>query len=83
MSPKRLITSRLTGVDSLLPPVYSEAWAKESAKISRNEKITRAPRDCDTCILLNKVSPRGGKRAREAYDGQKSSPQSKGSQLMF
>ncbi|GFV72986.1 hypothetical protein TNCV_1734541 [Trichonephila clavipes] len=27
------ITSRLTGAGSLLPPVYSEAWAKENAKV--------------------------------------------------
>ncbi|GFW67412.1 hypothetical protein TNCV_3390831 [Trichonephila clavipes] len=34
MSPKRLITSRLTGAGSLLPPVYSEAWDKGNAKVS-------------------------------------------------
>ncbi|GFW66600.1 hypothetical protein TNCV_3841391 [Trichonephila clavipes] len=34
MSPKGLITSRLTGVGSLLPPVYSEAWFKGNAKVS-------------------------------------------------
>ncbi|GFV21155.1 hypothetical protein TNCV_4267881 [Trichonephila clavipes] len=27
-TPKRGTTSRLTGAGSLLPPVYSEAWAK-------------------------------------------------------
>ncbi|GFW01650.1 hypothetical protein TNCV_4085651 [Trichonephila clavipes] len=34
MSPKRLITSRLTEAGSLLPPVCSEAWAKGNAKVS-------------------------------------------------
>ncbi|GFV62806.1 hypothetical protein TNCV_2815641 [Trichonephila clavipes] len=33
MSPKRLITCQLTGVGSLLPPVYSEVWAKGNAKV--------------------------------------------------
>ncbi|GFX65959.1 hypothetical protein TNCV_13801 [Trichonephila clavipes] len=32
MSPKRLITSRLTGAGSLLSPVYNEAWAKGNEK---------------------------------------------------
>ncbi|GFS72028.1 hypothetical protein TNCV_2676801 [Trichonephila clavipes] len=32
-TPKRLITSRLTGAGSLLSPVYSEAWAKGNAKV--------------------------------------------------
>ncbi|GFV05085.1 hypothetical protein TNCV_222991 [Trichonephila clavipes] len=31
-TPKRGTTSRLTGADSLLPPVYSEAWAKGNAE---------------------------------------------------
>ncbi|GFW90207.1 hypothetical protein TNCV_1790271 [Trichonephila clavipes] len=31
---KRGTTSRLTGAGSLLPPVYSEAWAKENADVS-------------------------------------------------
>ncbi|GFW62974.1 uncharacterized protein TNCV_4453221 [Trichonephila clavipes] len=34
MPPKRLITSRLTGVGLLLPPLYSKAWAKGNAKVS-------------------------------------------------
>ncbi|GFT51116.1 hypothetical protein TNCV_4817181 [Trichonephila clavipes] len=33
-TPKRGTTNRLTGADSLLPPVYSEAWAKENAEVS-------------------------------------------------
>ncbi|GFV88623.1 hypothetical protein TNCV_1244331 [Trichonephila clavipes] len=33
-TPKRGITSRLTGAGSLLPPVYSEAWAKGNAEVS-------------------------------------------------
>ncbi|GFV82514.1 hypothetical protein TNCV_3983041 [Trichonephila clavipes] len=31
---QRGTTSRLTGAGSLLPPVYSEAWAKGNAKVS-------------------------------------------------
>ncbi|GFV07115.1 hypothetical protein TNCV_3601351 [Trichonephila clavipes] len=31
MSPKRLITIRLTEAGSLLPPVYNEAWAKRKS----------------------------------------------------
>ncbi|GFX31929.1 hypothetical protein TNCV_3408441 [Trichonephila clavipes] len=34
MSPKRLITSRLTGSGSLLLPVYNKAWAKGNANVS-------------------------------------------------
>ncbi|GFW17980.1 hypothetical protein TNCV_2280841 [Trichonephila clavipes] len=33
-TPKRGINSRLTGAGSLLPPVYSEEWAKGNAKVS-------------------------------------------------
>ncbi|GFX57053.1 hypothetical protein TNCV_2963331 [Trichonephila clavipes] len=38
MSPNRLITSRMTAAGSLLPPVYSEAWAKENAKDGKRRK---------------------------------------------
>ncbi|GFX05255.1 CUB domain-containing protein [Trichonephila clavipes] len=34
MSPKRFIKSRLTGVDSLPPPVYIETWPKRTQKVS-------------------------------------------------
>ncbi|GFW43624.1 uncharacterized protein TNCV_4769761 [Trichonephila clavipes] len=33
-TPKRGTTSRLTGAGSLLPPVYSEVWAKENTEVS-------------------------------------------------
>ncbi|GFT85744.1 hypothetical protein TNCV_4026911 [Trichonephila clavipes] len=33
-TPKRGNTSLLTGAGSLLPPLYSEAWAKENAEVS-------------------------------------------------
>ncbi|GFT30925.1 hypothetical protein TNCV_1683031 [Trichonephila clavipes] len=33
-TPKRGTTSRLTGAGSLLPPLYSEAWAKGNADLS-------------------------------------------------
>ncbi|GFW03153.1 hypothetical protein TNCV_157731 [Trichonephila clavipes] len=32
-TPKRGTTSRLTGAGSLLPPVYSEAWARRNAEV--------------------------------------------------
>ncbi|GFX73794.1 hypothetical protein TNCV_4291101 [Trichonephila clavipes] len=34
-TPKRGTTSRLTGAGSLLPPVYSEAWAKELSTLDK------------------------------------------------
>ncbi|GFS61456.1 uncharacterized protein TNCV_4311861 [Trichonephila clavipes] len=40
MSPKRLITSRLTGVGSFLPPVFSEAWAKGNGKDLFERQLT-------------------------------------------
>ncbi|GFU85552.1 hypothetical protein TNCV_761721 [Trichonephila clavipes] len=33
-TPKRGTTSRLTEAGSLLPPVYSESWAKGNAEVS-------------------------------------------------
>ncbi|GFT04356.1 hypothetical protein TNCV_1929011 [Trichonephila clavipes] len=33
-TPERCTTSQLTGAGSLLPPVYSEAWAKGNAEVS-------------------------------------------------
>ncbi|GFT92388.1 RNase H domain-containing protein [Trichonephila clavipes] len=59
-----LITSRLTGAGSLLPPVYGEAWAKghatgtpDSTFPREKEKITRVPRERETRTHLKKVSP--------------------------
>ncbi|GFU45840.1 hypothetical protein TNCV_29301 [Trichonephila clavipes] len=37
-TPKRGTTSRLTGAGSLLPPVFSEAWAKENAEVSQGHQ---------------------------------------------
>ncbi|GFX64718.1 hypothetical protein TNCV_4681931 [Trichonephila clavipes] len=33
-TPKRGTNSRLTGAGSLLPPLYSEAWAKGNAEVA-------------------------------------------------
>ncbi|GFU13321.1 hypothetical protein TNCV_3843251 [Trichonephila clavipes] len=37
--PKKGITSRLSGAGSLLPPVYSEAWAKDGKRMKRQERV--------------------------------------------
>ncbi|GFY10342.1 uncharacterized protein TNCV_2630191 [Trichonephila clavipes] len=39
MSPTRLITSRLTEAGSLLPPVYSEAWAKATQGLLATDHV--------------------------------------------
>ncbi|GFW57077.1 retrovirus-related Pol polyprotein from transposon 412 [Trichonephila clavipes] len=59
-----LITSRLTGAGSLLPPVYGEAWAKghatgtpDSTFPREKKKITRVPRERETRTHIKEVSP--------------------------
>ncbi|GFV94232.1 hypothetical protein TNCV_1136871 [Trichonephila clavipes] len=69
-----LITSRLTGAGSLLPPVYGEAWAKahatgtpDSTFPREKEKITRAPREREPRTHLKKhriVPPSGGRKGK-------------------
>ncbi|GFT30507.1 hypothetical protein TNCV_2377861 [Trichonephila clavipes] len=42
-TPKRGTTSRLTGAGSLLPPVYSDAWAKDHDLIGAESRTRRSP----------------------------------------
>ncbi|GFU70748.1 hypothetical protein TNCV_493111 [Trichonephila clavipes] len=59
-TPKRGTTSRLTGVGSLLPPVYSEAWAKGMPRTPFSSLRDAAHGACspnNKCLCVKRVWP--------------------------
>ncbi|GFW27606.1 hypothetical protein TNCV_4283071 [Trichonephila clavipes] len=63
-TPKKGTTSRLTGVGSLLPPVYSEAWAKDWLPY-----VIRKPRESLSTFDLFSLSSIHGLGSRTSVAG--------------
>ncbi|GFV45277.1 hypothetical protein TNCV_5087571 [Trichonephila clavipes] len=70
-TPKRGTTSRLTGASSLLPPVYSEAWAKGNAEVSQGHQSPPYGRSVDQRIPRTPFSSSLRDAAHGKHEGRK------------